>query len=63
MYSTTSTERWVEKKLALDKTPDGQADIYVIPIAYYKMLLVLEELLTNSAGMLYSVCLPQNVIK
>ena len=40
MYSTTSTERWVEKKLALDKTPDGQADIYVYP----------DSLLQNVAG-------------
>ena len=27
IYSTTSTERWVEKKQTLDKNPAGQADI------------------------------------
>ena len=31
IYSTSSTERWVEKKQALDKTPTSQADIYVYP--------------------------------
>lgn len=31
IYSTTSTERWVEKKQTLDKNPAGQADICVYP--------------------------------
>ena len=31
VYSTTSTERWVEKKQALDKTPLEKADICIYP--------------------------------
>lgn len=31
IYSTTSTERWVEKKQTLDKKTAGQADICVYP--------------------------------
>lgn len=29
LYSTTSSERWVEQKCAVDKAPATQADIYV----------------------------------
>ena len=59
IYSTTSTERWVEKKQTLDKNPAGQADICVYPDS----LLGLEVLLMNLVGMPCNACLRQNVIK
>ena len=62
IYSTTSTERWVEKKQTLDKKTAGQADIFILTVCY-RMLLGLEVLLMNLVGMPCNACLRQNVIK
>lgn len=63
IYSTTSTERWVEKNRHWIKIlPDKRISVFILTVCY-RMLLGLEVLLMNLVGMPCNACLRQNVIK